>query len=136
MKMIILDYSDYFYKNVAKTAIPPVRSGKFVHILSPESEYLIFSPKLLSPYHADIVERFCNQHEIDGYYDKGQYVYIIHDNRWKVLGGGKWLMDDREMVLNLFDDSKAYGKFDSIGMVDKITSDIRFSGYKIFLDKA
>lgn len=136
-EFIILDYCDFYYKTIAKTALPPVRSGKFVQIFSigtSDTEYLIFSPKPIAPYHADIVERFCLQKEIDGYYDKGRYVYIIHNQNWKVKGGGKWLIDDNVRTLNLFDDSKAYGRFNSKGLQEKILSEGRFSGYVINID--
>jgi hypothetical protein len=135
MTFTILDYCDFYYKNIAKTALPPVRSGKFAQISSMEDEYLILSPKLFSEYHADIVERFCELHEIDGHYDKVRYVFKIHYNKWKVKGGGRWLMDDNVRVLNLFDDSKAYGRFDSKGMIEKIMTDMRFNGYVINIDK-
>jgi hypothetical protein len=134
MELVILDYCDFYYKNIAKTVSPPVRSGKFVQIISTETEYLILSPKLFSPYHADIVERFCINKEIDGVYDKGKYIYFIHDPSWKIIGGGRWLMDDTSRILNLFDHSQAYGRFDSTGLMEKIRSDGRFSGYTINIE--
>jgi hypothetical protein len=41
MTFTILDYCDFYYKNIAKTALPPVRSGKFAQILSSDLKKII-----------------------------------------------------------------------------------------------
>ena len=58
MEMTIIDYSQLYYKIMRKTVVPWQRGGKFVQIRHGNNEYLIFSPKGLSSYLADIVERF------------------------------------------------------------------------------
>ena len=51
--------------------MPQRHGGKFVQISyeTNDTEYLILSPKDLSIYHANIVERFCAQNGIEGSYN-------------------------------------------------------------------
>ncbi len=114
--------------------IPTIRNGKFVQVNKDRSDYLILSPKELSKYHANIVERFCKQNNIDGYYNKEYHIFEIVDPVCEVIGGGKWKIDDQDKRIHLFDDSQAYGKFNTIGLKDKILSDKQFNGYQIRID--
>jgi hypothetical protein len=47
---------------------------------------------------------------------------MIHDDAWKVIGGGKWYIDETLKTISLFDDSGMYGKFDHSGLKQKIES--------------
>jgi len=59
LNVILIDYSEIYYSSVAKTAMPDKLTGKFVQIRNDNTEYLIFSPKEFTPYHANLVEQFC-----------------------------------------------------------------------------
>jgi hypothetical protein len=122
MTMVFIDYTQLYYTVITKTGVPPARSGKFVQIRHGSTEYLVFSPKDFTKYHANIVERFCLDKGIEGGYDSGGKHYEISDRAWIVAGGGKYEIDTVKKAIKLFDNSMAYGKFDSQGLREKILS--------------
>ncbi len=111
-----------------------MRKGKFVQIIHNNGEYLVLSPKELSRYHANIVERFCLQYKIDGYYDRALHKFEIIDSEWDVVGGGRWDMDEENKILHLFDNSQAYGRFDASDLREKVLLNAWFSGYKVKIE--
>jgi len=100
--------------------VPDKRAGKFVQLRNNKTEYLVFSPKELSPYHADIIERFCRQKGIAGVYNRAHKCFEIHEPEWIIIGGGKFDYDKKEKYLRLYDDSMAYGKFETEGLLKRI----------------
>ncbi len=122
MATVFIDYTHLYYTAKAKTGVPPTRSGKFVLIQHGSTEYLVFSPKEFTKYHANIVERFCLDKGIEGGYDSGGKSYDISDRAWIVAGGGKYEIDTDKKTIKLFDNSMAYGKFHIPGMREKILS--------------
>jgi Janus/Ocnus family (Ocnus) len=134
MKIVYIDYSEKYYREFAGTNMPEQFIGKFVQVRNLLTEYFIFSPKEFTPYHTDIVERFCTEREIPGIYNKTDKSYEILDPEWVVVGGGKFAVDRQEKNIRLYDDSMAYGKFDKNGMKEKILSLEDFSGYEVQID--
>lgn len=130
MKTIVVDYSETYYLDIAKTTIPERYAGKFVQIRHKDTEYIIFSPKELTKYHADLVERFCLENGLNGDYDSGHKRFDIHDPAWKIIGGGKFELDRAGKQLRLYDDSMAYGKFDVEGLEERIKKG-NLSDYRI-----
>jgi hypothetical protein len=131
MKVIYRDYSRIYYREIG-AALPDTMAGKFVQIVnSSGDEYLVFSPKEVSRFHADIVARFCAEHGIPGVYDNTHKRFDIHAPAWTVIGGGKFETDKRKKQLRLYDDSLAYGKFDREGLKEKILSLAAFSRYTV-----
>ena len=122
MTIVFIDYTHLYYTAIAKTGVPPARSGKFVQILHGSTEYLVFSPKDFTKYHANIIERFCLDKGIEGGYDSGGKRYDISDRAWIIAGGGKYEIDTDKKIIKLFDNSIAYGKFDIPGLKEKILS--------------
>ena len=109
-------------------------TGKFVQLRSASKEFLVFAPLDLFRYHADILERFCNQRGITGIYLDTEKRYEILDSDWSVIGGGKFMVDTTQRNIRLFDNSMAYGKFNRRGMRGKILSSGRFSGYHVQIE--
>ncbi len=134
MTMVFIDYSRLYYTAVAGTAVPTAITGKFVQIRNESTLYLVFSPKEFTKYHANIVERFCMDKGIEGNYDPEKKRYDIYDQAWKVLGGGKFEMDASRKTIKLYDNSMAYGKFDTTGLKETIGALPEFSGFKILLE--
>jgi Janus/Ocnus family (Ocnus) len=134
MKVIFIDYSEIYYQDAAKTAVPDRRSGKFVQIRSNDTEYLVFSPKELTPYHAGLVERFCTEKGLKGSYDDKNKSFVVHEPDWVVVGGGKFEIDETEKHIRLYDNSMAYGRFDSKGLKEKIHSISGMSEYKVLIE--
>ena len=66
-----IDYSAIYFSTIAMKPIPSQHGGKFVQISHhpTSNEYLVLSPKDLSVYHANIVERFCLLNNIKGSYN-------------------------------------------------------------------
>ena len=134
MTMVFIDYSHLYYTAMAKTEVPPARSGKFVQIRHGSTEYLVFSPKEFTKYHSNIVERFCLDKGIEGVYDSEGKRYDISDSAWIVAGGGKYEIDMGARTVKLFDDSMAYGKFDIAGLKEKILSLPEFNAFTLRIE--
>jgi|Deesub1362A_J573_1020465.scaffolds.fasta_scaffold09760_2 hypothetical protein len=137
MDFVLVDYSEVYYRVITKTAMPEKRSGKFVQIKNYETdrEYLVLSPKGLSTYHANIVERFCLlNNKIKGSYNEKRDYFEIHDPEWYVIGGGMWMLDETNKVLELSGTSRGYGKFDPNGLKEKILSLENMSDYTVLID--
>lgn len=116
--------------------MPLKRGGKFVQIInhSTSNEYLVLSPRELSVYHANIVERFCAlQGAIQGSYNAKRDFFEIYDPAWKVVGGGMWAIDDEEKTLTLGGASQMYGAFDEVGLKQKIQMAAVLSGYTVLI---
>jgi hypothetical protein len=134
MDIALVDYTKLYYQEVLKTAIPPVVSGKFVQIRHESTEYLIFSPKEFTKYHANIVERFCFDNGLEGTYDATGKRYDITDHAWSVTGGGKYEVNTERKTIRLYDDSMAYGKFVNQNLTDKVLSFAEFKGYAVSIE--
>lgn len=134
MKVVFVDYSETYYSNAAKTDVLDKYAGKFVQIRNDSTEYLILSPKEFIRYHADIVERFCNERGIKGVYNSAIKRFDIHDPAWVVAGGGKFEIDKIKKHLRLYDNSMTYGRFDSKRLREKILSINEFSGFDVNIE--
>ncbi len=133
MPLVFIDYTNFFFTTIAKTDVPPVVSGKFVQIRNETTEYLVFSPKEFTQYHANIVERFCLDKGIEGGYVSEGKRYDIYDRAWVVSGGGKYEIDKDRKTIKLYDDSMAYGKFNKNGLQEMLKTLPEFSGYTVML---
>jgi hypothetical protein len=134
MNIIFIDYSEQYYLEVEKRALPDTWRGKFVQIRNGATEYLVFSPKEFTPYHADVVQNFCLEKGIDGVYNKARKRFDIHDSDWVVFGGGKFEIDKVKKRLRVYDNSMAYGRFDSKGLKEKIRSVPGMSDYEVNIE--
>jgi hypothetical protein len=134
MIMVFIDYPHLSCASIAKTGVPSVISGKFVQIRNEAVEYLVFSPKEFAKYHADIIKRFCLDKRIEGGYDSERKRYVIDDRAWVIVGGGKFEMDAGKRAVRLYDNSMAYGKFDVLGLREKILSLREFSAFTVGIE--
>ena len=136
MNFFLIDYSDQYFRRIKKSEVPRRRGGKFVQILDEanEGEYLVLSPKDLSVYHANIVERFCAPKGIKGSYNPKKDNFTIHDKDWVVAGGGIWAIDEDKKSLELSGASERYGAFEATGLKSKIFNSGIFSGYSLLIN--
>jgi hypothetical protein len=134
MTIVFIDYTHLYYTAIANIEVPPIISGKFVQIRNESTEYLVFSPKEFTKYHANIVERFCLDRGIEGGYDSEGKRYEISDRSWVIVGGGKYEIDTNEKTIRLFDNSMAYGKFDIHGLREKLLSLPQFSVFTVRIE--
>ena len=131
MPITFLDYTPFYYTSIAQTGIPPFTSGKFVQIRHEKELYLVLSPKELTKYHANIIERFCMDKGIEGRYDAKREKFFIADTAWQIIGGGKFEHDANKKTIKLYDNSMAYGKFDMMGLKEALAALSEFAGYSI-----
>lgn len=134
MRIISINYAETYYPDTAPTDVPYRYTGKFVQIRKGSTEYLVFSPKEFTRYHADIIERFCMDLDIPGVYNSQNKSFDILDPAWVVAGGGKFEIDRKKKLLRLYDNSLAYGKFDRRGLKENILSIAEFSNYEVEID--
>ena len=134
MKTVFIDYSEMYYSGGKKASLPDNRSGKFVQLRKGDVEYLVFSPSGLTAYHAEIVERFCRDRDIDGVYNAGKKRFDIHDPAWTVAGGGKFEIDRPGKRLRLYDNSMAYGRFDPRGLRERILQVEALKDYSVLIE--
>lgn len=134
MKIISINYAETCYPDTARKGVPDQYAGKFVQIKNGPTEYLVFSPKEIARYHADIVERFCMDHDVPGIYNSQNKSFEILDPAWVVAGGGKFEIDRKKKHIRLYDDSMAYGKFDRRSLKENIHSIAEFAGYTVQIE--
>lgn len=134
MKLVFIDYSPLYYKTIAKKTMPSKRTGKFVQIRDGEKEYLVLSPKDLSTYHANVVERFCTEQGIAGSYNTKRDHYTVSSPNWEVVGGGVWTVDVKEKSLHLTGSSLAYGRYDRRGLQDRLASVRELAAYSVIVE--
>lgn len=132
MNMVLVDYSDVYYSGKTES-VPDKIAGKFVQIRNKQTEYLVFSTKELALYHANIVERFCLDRGLKGAYAGEEKRFDIREPGWIIVGGGKFDIDKSSKQIRLFDNSLAYGRFDSKGLAEKIKSIEKFSDYQVMI---
>ena len=130
----VIDYTPFYHTSVAGTPLPPVTTGKFVQIRHDKTLYLVLSPRELAKYHANIVERFCMDKGIEGAYDAKRERFLIGDQAWQIVGGGKFERDMNKKAIKFYDNSMAYGKFDATGVKEALQALPEFSGYTILIE--
>ncbi|NOZ25565.1 MAG: hypothetical protein GXO94_05690 [Nitrospirae bacterium] len=134
MKIEFTDFSDVYYGTISRETKPGKRKGKFVQLRNENTEHIVLSPIQLSPFHANIIERFCLANGIRGRYtgDKMERFVIEHPG-WKVIGGGHWEMDDGEKRLVLGGASYVYGRFDGSGLSERLGTVDALNGYSVVI---
>ncbi|MDA8089311.1 MAG: hypothetical protein M0Z61_03680 [Nitrospiraceae bacterium] len=136
MNFFFIDYSDLYFRTIKKIEMPGRRSGKFVQIFDDASgdEYLVLSPKELSVYHANIVERFCALKGIEGSYNSKKDFFTLHSGEWAVIGGGLWGIDDTKKIFEFSGASQRYGAFEAAGMKSKLLNSVALTGYSFLIN--
>ncbi|MBA4373341.1 MAG: hypothetical protein C0402_10845 [Thermodesulfovibrio sp.] len=138
MNVELIDYSEYYFAELAGELVPANRGGKFVQIRDRGSdrEYVVLSPAKLSLYHANIVERFCGLRELDGHWNSGKTAYEIVDPSWHIVGGGRWVIDSEKKTLELGSSSQAYGRFDLVGLEERLRTLDTLQGYMVRVERS
>ena len=131
---VFIDYSGIYYTSLQNSSVPLKRSGKFVQIRHSGAEYLLLSPVELSPYHANIAEKFFSGQNISGMFNKKQDYFECFDPGWEITGGGIWSINEKEKSLYLSGSSQAYGKYDGSGLKENIVGVKGFEDYSVGID--
>lgn len=138
MDFELIDYSAAYFTEIKKVEIPRKRTGKFVQIFNEaaDKEYLVLSPKELSIYHANIVERFFTIRKLKGAYNSRKDYFTIQEDDWNIAGGGFWVIDEDKKTLELSGTSKAYGPFEADGLKRRILKSGKLPGFSVFVNGA
>lgn len=84
---------------------------KFVLIKTIDAIYFVCGPVVEYEYHANLVDRFCDHHEIGSTWERKPDVVGILDPDIQVLGGGHIRLDSVAMTAKIYGRSTAYGPF-------------------------
>jgi hypothetical protein len=136
MEFKLIDFSEVYYRNIAKVRLPASKGGRFIQLRNEEREieYIVLSPQELSVRHANIVERFCILNGIEGSYNPRKDHFHIQDSEWVVVGGGFWRTDNEKRELDLYGKSTMYGKFDPKGLKKNVLATKEMQGYCVRID--
>lgn len=132
--MILIDYTSFYYVSCSGAPIPSVTAGKFVQIRNGNALYLVFSPRELTKFHENIIERFCMDKGIEGSYDGKREKFTTKDQTWVIIGGGKFERNTDKKAIKLYDNSMAYGKFDAAGLKEILAAFPEFTGCTIIIE--
>ena len=134
MTVVIVDYAGLGGPEKGSRKVPGRLSGKFVQIRNGDKEYLVFSTADRAPYHADIVRLLCREKGLDGVYDEGRKRFDISEPGWIIAGGGKFEIDGVQRYVRFYDNSMAYGRFDSGQLKEKLHSADMLKGFEIRIE--
>jgi len=81
MQLRFVDYCPLYFTELREQPVPSHREGKFVLLRSATTSYAVFSPRQLSTYHANIVERFLWGQGIPGRYNAKHDVFTFRRAR-------------------------------------------------------
>ena len=134
--MIVEDYTIAYYETVVHQPLPDVRTGKFVHIVGPDDEYLVLSPTEMTKFHAHIVARFCRLHEeLSSSFSASHEKVDIDQRGWRVRGGGRFRIDASAKVITLWGSSKAYGVFDTERILKGLRDAPGYEGHVVHIEE-
>lgn len=128
-----VDYSRAFYEDIEKVPVPGIREGKFVQIRHGDDEFVVFSPKGLCKYHSHIVGHFAKSEGLTVSTSRDRDAVEFDDPAWRILGGGKMLIDDNDKRIALGGSSQVYGSFERPGLGEKLGDIDEFVKYEVNL---
>lgn len=130
MSFVLVDYSAAVYGNEP----PAQRGGKFIQVRNLDTEYMILSLKQLTPYHANIAERFFSEKRVAGGMNDKRTLFTLNDGEWEIVGGGSWEIDAAARSIRVFGASQAYGQFRGSGLAERIRSVQGFAAYSVIIE--
>ncbi len=130
-RFFYIDYSEAYFVILMQRAMPDVRRGKFVQLRKGDVEYVVLSPKQLSTYHGNIVERFMLKLDVSGEWNNKHDAFALYDRSWTIVGGGHFVLDDASKTLELMGVSQAYGAYDPTGLRERLLQTAKLQGFNI-----
>lgn len=113
-KIVILDYSPAEGQPAQCS-----QEGKFLQLVLGGREYLVFAPRGQHRYHNQILGQFLADNGIAHHWVTQERLEL--DSREaSVIGGGRFRVDNAARVLELWDNSQVYGRFEERGLAEKI----------------
>lgn len=93
--------------------------GKFVQFVWQGNEYLLFATREQHQFHNQMLAHFMDDNTIPHRWIDDQTLEMDTDSV-TVFGGGRFLYQREQNLLELWDNSQAYGRFNETGMEAKI----------------
>ena len=84
---------------------------KFVLVATEDELNLVFGSYIHYPYHANLIDLFCNRREIPSVWVKKPDLVEIYDAAYQIKGGGWLEIDPPKGTLKFFGESTVYGRF-------------------------
>lgn len=86
---------------------------KFILLKKEYNIVLIIGDLYRHPYHANLLQYYCNTYNIPSGWNKKPDLYEIYESSWIVLGGGWMDLNPTDKSAVIFGQSTVYGKYDS-----------------------
>ncbi len=102
--------------------LPARMEGKFLQLRLDGQEWLVFAPRARHRYHNQILAELLGERGTPYVWEDGRTVLGFHDPGVEVIGGGRFAADTEAGTLLLWDDSRAYGRFDERGLAGRIAA--------------
>ncbi len=106
-------------------------SGKFVLVSHNSICNLVFGPLKEFPYHANLLDRFCDENEIPAGWVHKSDLLEIYDPEVSINGGGWIEIDGVEKNVRFEGYSTAYGKYDRDKLSRLVANHSFFEGYDL-----
>ena len=104
---------------------------KFILISSSTTYYLVFGALHTYNYHAQLLEKFCQDYNIESKWQKHPDQYKLLDSKYHMKGGGWFHFDFGEKILTVKGISTAYGRFDEFIISEFSKKNQIFRDFKI-----
>jgi hypothetical protein len=96
-----------------------VTQGKFLQLVWCGREHLVFAPRERHQFHVQILAAFAAQQGLPCRWEDATHLHV-DDPRLRVLGGGRYRLDGSSGVLELYDDSHVFGRFQDDGLATRL----------------
>ena len=108
---------------------------KFVLLSNNYNIILIFGDLFRHPYHADILEFYCNSQTINSGWKKKPDEYEIYDSTITILGGGWMDFNPISKNVTIFGQSTAYGKYNHDILFELFQNSKNLNGFNFSIEK-
>jgi hypothetical protein len=108
--------------------------GKFVLIADDLRLWLVFGSLASFPYHAHLVDRFCQEKMVPCGWIRPRDQVEIYDPSFKILGGGQILIDRKKKLIRFAGTSKAYGTYDESQLRQIVAGCGFFEAFSVRMD--
>lgn len=108
---------------------------KFVLVVQSDELHLVVGPIADFRYHANLLERFCDERQIPSAWVQRPDLLEVVDPETRILGGGHLEINPAKRKMVFHGVSKAYGVFHSREVAEIARQDSFFEGYKATFTK-
>lgn len=131
MKTEVIDYTEDSSTETEATSGGGSLGCKFVLAARADCLYLLVGPLTKFRYHANLVERFCDERGIASAWLQKPDVLQVVDADVRILGGGHLEIDRKRRRMKFHGVSRAYGVFNPRDLTELIKNETFFAGYSV-----